>query len=215
MFDFNDFSSDAFKIIGFNFTEQDTIRLYNKGKDGEHLFGGCRDLFPLMADNLVAKMGPDVAMLITHCLPHSSIVQFRVAELTNETSEIERKYGVSFICNPEEDERDGRIWGTEAEGNNNGNGNRIWWNSRSMMMGSDVLSRAALHDSLVVVFGHNHLAEDDFPRLINGKTVTTQSFQSPLRFDGPRWRPKPVIIPDTVARGPWVARGAVARCSMD
>jgi hypothetical protein len=130
-----------------------------------------------MAKNAAAALQLDTDLLITHCVPHPSLVKFRVPEKTATIQKLESTLGIPFDCNPNEDAekaaRKGFATPTHFVD---------FWNYKSFTMGSDILSGydAQPKDGLCVISGHNHRSEDGRIRTVNGKTVSFYSHQPSL-----------------------------------
>ena len=156
-------------------SDTDINNFYKQLPDGQHLLGGNISLFKIMANNLAKAITPDVRVLITHCLPHPSLVKFKAAKRNDAIDYLQQKLSVPFICDPDADKEAAEKWHTTPEAH------RMWWNCKSFAMGSNILSHpdAKLGDDLVVIFGHNHRSEDKAVRLIGDKNITFCSFQYP------------------------------------
>lgn len=147
--------------------------------DGQHLLNGDLSKFPKMSASVAKALDPTIDILVTHVLPHPSLVTFRVEELTPEIERMASEGTLKFICDPEGDRESAKRWDTTpAEFRN-------WWNEKSFFMGSNVLEHpeAQPKDGLTCVYGHNHRTNDDKIRLRNGNTVRLLSYQQVLGRD--------------------------------
>lgn len=152
-------------------TPEAVLRYYqDETNDGKHFLNGKVEMFVEMAEIARAWIKPEIDILVSHALPHPSLVTFRVGEKTEEHVRREAELGIPFICDPEYDAKQGARWNDTAEGY------RKFWNFKSFFMGSDVLSETNFKDGLVCVYGHNHRSNDK-PMKLNGKTVNFVSHQ--------------------------------------
>jgi hypothetical protein len=187
-YDFNLFDPT---ILGLN---RDRIHAFYKTlPDGHHLLGGATDSFKSMAINLATAITPNVKILITHCVPHPSLVSFKAAARTTEVIALEQKLNTTFICDSVADEEIGKMW------NKTGEQHRLWWNHKIYYMGSNVLSRTEANprDGLVVFSGHNHRAENRVIRQVGDKSVIFCSFQFPFSRPNFQWSLPRNILPQT------------------
>lgn len=196
---FYDFNLLDPAVLGL--TTSDILEFYKTRPDGKHLLGGDTSTFEEMAINMAKALTPDIKFLVTHCAPHPSLVTFRIGERTDAVGRLENQLGVPFVCNPEEDAARSRKWNITPEAF------RTNWNLKSFMMGSDVLGHCEANpaDGLIVIFGHNHRAERNTRRLINGRVIEFCSFQPPMGKASFEWfsapplpaNARPSIVPNT------------------
>jgi hypothetical protein len=158
----------------------DLIEFYrNETTDGKRLLGGEIELFRSMAENAANSLREDVTMLVTHTLPHPVGVTFRVPVITEQHREIQLRTGARFMCDLEQDHRDASNANTTADAL------RRYWNFKSLIMGSDVVSHPAANpkDGLICLYGHNHRTHDFDVQVRNGAIVGLRSHQ-PYGGDG-------------------------------
>jgi hypothetical protein len=157
--------------------EDDLTEFYATLNDGQHLFGGELSHFPNMTEQVARALTSDVDILLTHALPHPSLVTFRVAQMTDEIERLGREQGLVFIHDPVEDAQQAERWDTTPDAF------RKWWNMKSFYMGSDVLNHpeSQAKDGLVCLYGHNHRSAEKTVRLRSGEEVRLISHQTPLK----------------------------------
>jgi hypothetical protein len=156
------------------FAEADILKFYReKTTDGKHLLGGDITLFKSMADNVAKCITPDVTMLVSHTVPHPVAVTFRVPVKTEELRRIEAETGARVDCMPEDDAREAAAKNKTAEGF------REYWNKKSFVMGSNVISHQAARprDGLICLYGHNHRSRDFDVVTASGLAVGLRSHQ--------------------------------------
>lgn len=169
-------------ILGL--TDRDIIEFYQKGSDFKYLtipedkpewmFGSPVmrhfDHFHTMAQEVQNQISPDIDILVTHCLPHPCQVTFRFEKITPELEELASKYSLVFISDAEYDEKKAKEWGCTPQEY------RDYWNKKSFMMGSNILSGTNWKDGLLVIHGHNHRS-CDYVKEIDSKKVRFVSWQ--------------------------------------
>lgn len=154
-------------------------KFYARSNDGRHFLGGDTEAFARMTDATARALGPDVDVLVTHALPHPSLVTFRVPAVTAETARLQRELGIPFICDPADDEKMAEEYRRRgARGPVTTTDVRAFWNNKSIVMGSNVLGhpQARFRDGLTCAHGHHHRI-DLAPRTIAGKTVRIVTHQ--------------------------------------
>ena len=158
-------------IIGF--TERDVKKFYcAENKDYKYLVGGTIELFKNMSTTVRKDLNDKIDILVTHALPHPSLVTFRVPEIANDILAAQNKLNIPFICNIADDEIQAK-----RNGAPNAESYRNYWNMKSFVMGSDVLSNSSFKDGLVCIHGHNHRSTDHTTE-INNKQVRFISHQT-------------------------------------
>jgi hypothetical protein len=157
-----------------------TIRkFYAKSNDGRHFLGGDTARFSAMTVETARALTPEVDILVTHALPHPSLVTFRIPEVTAETTRLQSELGIPFICDPADDQKMAEEYKRRgAKGEVTPADVRAFWNNKSIVMGSNVLGhpRAGFRDGLTMMHGHHHRI-DLKPRRIAGKTVDVVTHQ--------------------------------------
>jgi hypothetical protein len=177
-----------FKFIDpviFGLTEDEIHNFYrNELPDGFHLLGGHIDNFGEMADNLTKTITPNTKILITHCVPHPTLVQFRMAAPTTLSRQLETEHGINFFYGSEKEigEAEAKMakrWNMSVQEY------RDWWNMKGFAMGSNVLKRdnfPSPPDGLRVISGHNHRSEYGIERSIGGRRIIFYAHQGPFRM---------------------------------
>jgi hypothetical protein len=157
-----------------------TIRkFYARSNDGKHLLGGDTAGFLEMTEKAARALTPEVDVLVTHALPHPSLVTFRIEARSDETTRLSRELGIPFICDPADDERMAEEYRRRgARGPVTTADVRSFWNNKSIVMGSNVLGHASarFRDGLTLAHGHHHRIDLE-PRTIGGKTVRVVTHQ--------------------------------------
>jgi|SRR6185436_3054064 len=151
-------------------SDGELIAQYRESNDGKHFLNGDIANFSHMAHHVRVRLDSSIDMLVTHSLPHPSLVTFRVAQITEEIEEKQKILGIPFICDPDHDTQEASRWNSTPERY------RQWWNIKSFFMGSDVLSTTNFKDGLICVYGHNHRSNQS-PAIINNKKVHFVSHQ--------------------------------------
>jgi hypothetical protein len=160
-------------------TDESIRKFYAKSNDGRHFLGGDTSRFLTMTENAARALTPDIDVLVTHSLPHPSLVTFRIGEVTAETTRLQDELGIPFICDPADDERQAEEYRRRgAKGEVTTAGVRVFWNHKSIVMGSNLIGhpKANFRDGLTAVYGHHHRI-DLKPRKIASKTVQMVTHQ--------------------------------------
>lgn len=153
-----------------NICDGELIAQYRESNDGRHFLNGDIANFSHMAHHVRSRLDSSIDILVTHSLPHPSLVTFRVAQITEEIEKKQNILGIPFICDPDHDIKEASRWNTTPDKY------RQWWNIKSFFMGSDVLSTTDFKDGLVCIYGHNHRSNQT-PTVINNKKVYFVSHQ--------------------------------------
>ncbi len=166
------------EVIGM--TAEQIEAEYAKSNDGQHFLNGETGLFKDMTKLAAQNLTPDINILATHALPHPSLVQFAVAEMTADIVRLADTTGLDFTCDTERDQTQAdRFRDMAAKRGETGDALlkytpqafRDWWNAKSMYMGSNLLGHkdANPRDQITAVFGHHHRAENEPREFMNGK----------------------------------------------
>ncbi|MCB0329273.1 MAG: metallophosphoesterase [Bdellovibrionales bacterium] len=153
-------------------TPEQLREFYKTVPDGKFLLNGDLSTFPEMTDIVARKLDESIDILVTHALPHPSLVTFRVTNKDDRHFALERELDIPFICDPEDDQVRAHKRGMTAEQF------RTRWNLKSFFMGSDLLSHpdAQIKDGLHCVYGHNHRG-DKKEITVRGRRVTLLTHQ--------------------------------------
>lgn len=177
---FYDFQFIDSRIL--NIIPEEVMKFYREETpDGEHFLGGSTELFPIFSKIFRDHLSDQVDLVMTHAVPHPSLVTFKVAEMTHEHQEMSTKLGVPFFCDPAGDERDACRYKQTPERS------RRYWNFKSLIMGSNIFQYpnfdtknppkfSSFRGGLTSVFGHNHRSTDQILQ-INDKSVRFISHQ--------------------------------------
>jgi len=156
-------------------TEKDIRDFYPSTADGRYLLDGHTEDFELMADNVARSITPDTKFLVTHCLPHPTLVKFMQTAKTEVTERIEREHGIQFIYGSLA--KRAAQWGiTEEE-------YLDFLTRKNFVMGSNVLDREGFDpapEGLVIFHGHNHQSAYKKTISVADRKMMVCSYQKPF-----------------------------------
>jgi len=158
----------------FRLTKKDIRTYYADTHDGQHLFDGRTEDFPLMADNVARAITPDTKFLVTHCLPHPMLVKFIQTAKTEITERLEREHEIRFVYRS--------ITKQAAQWNMTEEACLDFLTKKSFIMGSNVLNREGFEpapEGLVIFQGHNHQSKNKEKIMVAGRKMIVCSHQNP------------------------------------
>lgn len=154
--------------------------LYRRKTDGKYLLKGDMSLFPKMGE-VVRDNLEDVDILVTHVPAHPFAGKIIVGKNNEQAAITARKHGLGIIPEQEAIEE----WKTSIARWKKAGGPtldfedyaRKYWNPKTVLLGTDVLTYNNFEDGLLSIYGHTHRSVDFEKRTVDGKEVNFLSYQ--------------------------------------